>query len=123
MMQKEDTTNEISLYTDEIPTSSEIATQVVKLKHCFPDVDEGFVIMLIDRISANRFTKQRLHDAIAHVVDTCHYQRPMIAEIVSFDRKVKTYTYTEMTAMCNQVRTSENFEMIELNGKKRWVER
>jgi hypothetical protein len=117
------TSNEISLYQDELATASDLKSELVKLTVTFPEIDNNYIIILADRIKEHKFTKQRLHDAIAHVVDTCHYKRPMIAEIVSFDRKIKTYSYLEMTAMCNPHRTSDNFELIVVDGRKRWIEK
>ena len=117
------TTSEISLYKDKPPIPQEISNEITRLRNCF-DVNEGFVVNLIDRLTANKFTKQRFHDAVSHLIDTCHYPKPNVADIISFDRKVKTYTYSEMIAMCNQYRTSENFEQVDLGGPvKRWIEK
>lgn len=116
--------NEISLYTDEKATINQIKSEVRKLSAAFPDIDNDYVIVLFDRLLANGFTKQRVYDAISYVVDTCHYKRPMIAEIVSFDQKVKIYTHAEMCAKCYPGHASDDFfKMIELNGEKRWVEK
>lgn len=114
--------NEISLYTDQLATKQDAAIEVRKLASAFPTVDSNFVIVLIERLVANKFTKQRLIDAIGSVLDNCQYP-PKISDIISFDRKVKVYTYSEMIAVCNQYRTTEDFQMIEINGKKRWIEK
>ena len=97
-------------------------TEVKKLSVAFCSVDNAFIASLVNRIVENKFTKQRIKDAINQVIDTCKFP-PKIADVVSFDRKVKTYSYNEMIAMCNQYRTSEDFEMVLVDGKKRWIEK
>lgn len=115
--------NDISLYRDEVAKPADIAKEIQLLKYSFPDITEEFTAVLMDRIFANRFTKQRIHDAVGFVLDNFHYKNLNIADIISFDRKVKSYTYGEMTALCTPYRTTESFEMIVLNGKKLWVEK
>jgi hypothetical protein len=115
--------DEISLYTDESASAEQIKTEVKKLLSAFPDIDNNYIIVLIDRLIANKFTKQRVCDAISSIIDTCHYKRPMIAEIVSFDRKMKLFTYSEMVAKCSPNYTSENFGRIEINGQIRYYEK
>lgn len=120
----QESNGEISLYTGESAKKEDIVSEVKKLTAAFPDITNDYIAMLVDRLKVNGFTKQRTIDAIGYTIDTCIYPVPKIAEIISFDRKVKTYSYTEMTAMCNQYRTSENFEMVDLNGPtKRWIEK
>jgi len=89
----------------------------------FPDIDNDYLAVLTLRLIANGFTKDRLNDAIGSVIDACHYKRPMIAEIVSFDRKMKLYTYSEMVNKCTPQYTTENFERIEIDGKIRFIEK
>ena len=115
--------NEISVYTDPVATVDEVTGQLKILSMSFPDIDNDFLAVLTLRLIANGFTKDRLNDAIGAVIDACHYKRPSIAEIVSFDRKMKLYTYNEMAAKCTQQYTSENFERIEINGQIRFFEK
>ncbi len=75
------------------------------------------------RLISNGFTKKRLNDAIGTIIDTCRFKRPMIAEIISYDKKLKLFTYSEMAAKCSQFYTSENFERIEVNGKFMYYEK
>lgn len=86
-------------------------------------MSDNYTAVLMDRMFTNGFTKQRVKDAIGHTIDTFHFKNLNVADIISFDRKVKTYSYNEMIAMCNQYKTTEDFEMIEINGKKRWIEK
>ena len=115
--------DELSLYTDTPATPDQIKQELKKLVSAFPDIDNQYVIVLIDRMVANRFTRNRVFDAINNIIDNCHYKRPMIAEIVGFDKKVRLYTYSEMLSKCTPQYTTENFESIELDGKIRWFEK
>lgn len=117
------TSNEISLYYDEIANPSDIAKEVQLLTVAFPEITPQFTAVLMNRIFANNFTKQRIHDAISHVLDTFQYKNINIADIISFDRKIQTYSYSEMVVKCDQYKTTENFEIIQINGKKRWFEK
>lgn len=87
--------NELSLYNDEIADVKLIATELRKLKAVFPMLENDFISVLAERISANGFTEQRLKDAISNVIDTFKYQRPNIADIISFDSRIKLYTGKE----------------------------
>jgi hypothetical protein len=114
---------ELSVYAGKTAEKQEIKEEVKKLLAVFPEVTNDFLIILIDRLTDNKFTKDRVKDAISHVIDTCPYKRPSIADIISFDRKVKTYSYSEMVALCTPYRTTENFEMVEISGVRRWIEK
>ena len=52
--------------------------------------------MFGDRVIANKFTAQRLKDAVTYVIDNCPYPTPTIANFISFDRTVKFRTHEEM---------------------------
>lgn len=113
----------MSLYIDKPADKITMMQEVKKLIAAFPEMTSDFIILLVDRLTENNFTEQRVKDAINNIIDTNPYKRPAIADIISFDRKVKTYSYNEMVAMCNQYRTSEDFKIVELGGKKRWIEK
>ena len=115
--------NDVSLYIDKPADKITMMQEVKKLIAAFPEMTSDFIILLVDRLTENNFTEQRVKDAINNIIDTNPYKRPAIADIISFDRKVKTYSYNEMVAMCNQYRTSEDFKIVELGGKKRWIEK
>lgn len=64
----------------------------------------GFFDMFDVRLRANGFTVQRLSDAIAHVIDTCPYPTPSLANFINFDKVMKHRTYAEM---CQEVLHNE----------------
>lgn len=116
--------SELSIYKGEIASKEEIKTEVKKLIAAFPEVTNDFLIILIERLVENGFTKERVKDAIGHTIDTNPYKRPSIADIISFDRKIRLYTYNEVQAKCMPGYLAfEHFERIEIGGKKRFIEK
>lgn len=119
-----DNTSEISIYSGGVASQSEIKSEVKKLVAAFPDVKNDFLIVLVERMIDKKFTKERVKEAINHVIDTNPYQRPSIADIISFDRKIKVYTYAEISARCYPGYSAfDHFEKIEIEGRKRYIEK
>lgn len=77
---------------------------VAQIKKAFPSLPITFFDTFDDRIRANNFSNQRLMDAVAYVIDNCVYPQPTIAHFISFDRKVKAYSYDEI---CNLITNHE----------------
>lgn len=122
MMQKD--CNEISIYSGVPATRDQIKSEVKKLTAAFPEVTSDFIILLAERISDNEFTAQRVKDAINHVIDNSPYKRPSIADIISFDRKIKLHTYSEIQAKCYPGYSAfDHYEKIEIDGRKRYIEK
>ena len=125
LQRKESTNaNELSVYSGEIASPKEISSEVKKLKAAFPEISADYLAVLIDRLIDNQFTQERVRDAINQVIDTSSYQRPSIANIVSFDRNVKIHTYEEVLAKCCPAYPAfEYFTMILIDGRKKWIEK
>lgn len=107
----------ISLYTG-LLTPQCVVAATIKLKNTFPALPTGFYDVLNDRIKELGFTDSRLIDAINHVIDTCVYPTPTIASIVSFDKRIKLYTYDEVLKLIDTGASFDDFKAIERNGKK-----
>jgi len=115
--------NEISVYSGETVSKEQVKREIKNLMAAFPDVTSDFIILLTDRLIDNKFTAERVKDAINHIIDTSPYKRPAIAEIISFDRKMKVFTFEEIQAKCRwDFKAFEHYEQIEINGKKRYIE-
>lgn len=116
--------NEISIYAGELATKEQIKSEVKKLIAAFPEVTSDFIILLAERISDNKFTAQRVKDAINHIIDNSPYKRPAIADIISFDRKVKLFTHSEIQAKCAPGYPAfEYYERVVINGKVKYIEK
>ena len=70
-----------------------------KLQSAFPKQNKEFFNVLAERLIANGFTDERLADAVNNVIDNFQYKELNIADIVSFDKKIKLYTYSEACSM------------------------
>lgn len=86
----------ISLYTDDPAGVKDIIQAASVIKKSFPSLPVGFYDVFGDRVIANKFTAQRLKDAVTYVIDNCPYPTPTIANFISFDRTVKFRTHEEM---------------------------
>ena len=94
--------NEISIYKGEL-TAQCLVKSVATIKKSFPSLPIGFYDVFTDRLRENGFNDDRLRDAIAFVIDNCHYPQPSIAEFISYDRKYKVYTYAQMLKMSDEM--------------------
>ena len=116
--------SEMSVYTGEIATKDQVFSQAQKLIAAFPEITGDFIVLLTDRLTDNGFTPQRVKDAFNHVIDTNPYKRPSIADIISFDRKVKLFTYSEIEAKCSPGYSAfEKYERVHIDGKVRFIEK
>lgn len=95
---KNENNYELSVYEGEL-TKPVIVEMTVKIRQSFPALPVGFFDILSDRLIANNFTDQRLKDSVQHVIDNCIYPTPTIAQFISFDRRIKLYTYNQVLKM------------------------
>lgn len=54
-------------------------------------------------VRESNFTDERLRDAVKHVICTCPYPTPTIANFISFDKKIKLNTYDEMLKKASEL--------------------
>lgn len=89
----------ISTYQDVVADQACIARNIARLRAGFPKMQDAFFSLLIERVIARRFTAQRLEDAVNNTLDNFHYKELTVADIVSFDRVERLYTYTQKARM------------------------
>jgi hypothetical protein len=112
---------ELSLYDDQQIPETVLAMQVARLKVAFPRMERHFFDMLAERIVSNNFTEKRLIDAVNNIIDNFKYKELNIADIISFDRRVKLHTgYEYVNAQTSGIPSSE-FERREIDGTIYWV--
>jgi len=87
--------NELSIYGDKLTTKG-VISNVAKIKKAFPSLPMGFYEIFDERLKANGFTDERLADAVNHVIDTCIYPTPTIANFIGYDKRIKLYTHNEI---------------------------
>jgi len=94
-------TNEISVYTDNFnPVNA--AKTVMKLNKAFPNLGSDFVSILSERVKELKISDQRLLDSVNYLIDNYHYPTMTIADIVSYDKKIKLLTYDEVMKIHDQ---------------------
>jgi hypothetical protein len=115
-------TGELSIYKGSL-TQVCIVESTKRLKDAFPGLSKGFFDVLTDRVKANEFCDQRLKDAIFHVIDTCIYPIPTIANVISFDKRVKIFTYKQLCELIDKGEKCENYKVIKFNKypKPVWI--
>jgi len=118
------TQGEISLYKGGLKTQT-IIDSVAKIKKAFPLLPLSFYDVFMDRIKANKFCDERLIDAVNFVIDNCIYPAPTIAQFISFDKRMKTFTYEQMLKMKEELGEGiwDNYKAVRLVGmvKHVWI--
>jgi hypothetical protein len=92
---------EISIFSG-ILTNKVIVESSIKLKQAFPALTKDFFSILADRIKEHNYSDDRLKNAINHVIDNCIYPTPTVAQFISFDKRVKLYTYDMVLKMLSE---------------------
>jgi hypothetical protein len=114
------TNNSLSVYQGELSIPFAI-TQTLRLKKAFPNLPEGFYDILLERVKETGFTDQRLKDAIDTLIDNFIYPTPAIANIISFDKRVKLHTYPEVCDLVVKGNIWDDFAKVKMKGKIFWI--
>jgi len=67
-------------------TAQTTIANVAKIKLSFPTLKEGFFDILIARMKAYKASDVEFKRAVDHVIDTCKFPTPQIADFISFIR-------------------------------------
>jgi hypothetical protein len=106
----------MSIYNDELTTQN-IIEGTVKLKKSFPSLTKEFFDVFADRIKDNKFTDKRLNDSINYVIDNCIYPTPSIAQFISYDKRIKLYTYHDIVRMQDQTQHAfKSYRPVKIHG-------
>ena len=108
----------ISKYNDDPATELDIVNACKSISVCF-DVTNDYIALLADRMIAFDFTKQRVQDAVNHVISNCKYPKPTIAQFLSFDKKQRLYNYQQY---CRMTQDGVQMKSVKINDKPYWVE-
>jgi len=107
-----------------MPDNEFVKAEMKRLKAAFKQLDAQYFVVLMERIKDKLMTRDQLHDAISGVIDKCIYPVPGMAEILSHDRKVQLYSHKMIVdIMIPKGYDFSDFEMIELDGRKVWIEK
>lgn len=115
---------EISKYNDSPMTAEDSVVVIKKLTTAFPLQSRDFFLLLLERMMANGFTKDRCTDAVNHIIDNFAFKQINIADVIKFDRKRKVYNYAQMMAKlkCNggTEKDTDSFKKTEIGGQIYW---
>ena len=111
--------SEVSIYTGQL-TDKCIVESVATIKKAFPALPLGFYDVFMDVVSENHFTDTRLRDAVKHVICTCQYPQPTIAQFISFDKRFKVYTYSQYCKLCDEG-DGKNYQPVAIKGNEKPV--
>lgn len=81
------------------------------------------VIILTQRITEKRMSAEQVTDAVNNLIDNFKYPVPTVADIVSWDKKVKIYTHREVVDLLPQGYDFSMFEKITVNNQPRWIKK
>jgi hypothetical protein len=63
-----------------------LTSNIAKIKKAFPALPVEFYDILCEKIKEHNFTDHRLVKAVNHVIDSCIYPTPTIAQFITFDK-------------------------------------
>lgn len=72
-------------------TQLAIVKNTALIKKAFPALPLGFYDVLTDRLTEHGFCDDRLKDTVIHVINTCRYPTPTIADFISYDKKIPCF--------------------------------
>ena len=99
-----------------------ILKQSVRVIQAFPNLTDEFIDLLLERVKEKGFSNERLIKAINHVIDTCPYNSPSLANFLNFDTRIKLLSYSEVCCLVNKNEISFNeLSHLRINGKLFYV--
>lgn len=109
----------ISVYSGGNLNTKTVIKQSKRLQGTFPELRPEFFRTLSERVKANKFTDERLEDAINHLIDNFRYPKPTIADIISYDKRIDVHGYSKV---CDMVSKGYSWnEFIKMPERKAWV--
>ena len=86
--------HELSIYSGEL-TKTNLAKCIIDIKRAFPELPASWYDLFTDRIIDLNFNDDRLRSAVNFVIDNYTYKSPTVSQFLSFDTKIKLYSYYE----------------------------
>lgn len=102
-------------------TKETVVKSCIKIKQTFPALTTDFFDILSERITENKFSDERLKASVNHVIDNCVYLQPTIAQFLSYDKKIKLYTYEDLFLSSDDLRRiAHNYQKVKVfEGQKK----
>lgn len=87
------------MYYDSEPDEYDLNVAINRLASVFKFGKE-FAVELTRSIARTGMTKQQLKDAVDYAIDNHKYQQLVVSDIVSYEPKLKMYSYREVYKIC-----------------------
>ncbi len=123
--------NALSIYGSGKVTAKTLTDCIIEIKKSFPKLPIGWYDVLERMLDEEKFTDQRLIDATKSLIKNCVYPEPTIANIISYDRLVKVFTYSElqwkhkdsyyMGATYDPI--AKEYDKIDFHGQERYAKK
>lgn len=109
----------ISEFKDEILDAESFDRGRKVLTSAFPKLQPAWFNILKTRLSEKGFTRERFRKAVYNLIDTCQYPEPTIAQILNYDLRIETLTYSEILEKEKTYGNSiwNEYELIDIEGK------
>lgn len=125
--------DEISIYQGCGLSEKAIIEATEKILTAFPKMEPQMIKLLKERFKANGFNDERMLDAVNYVIDNYRgYDKlPSIADFISYDKKIKTYTGKELMEKykdsyyygASYDPIANEYELIDVNGEPKYVKK
>lgn len=92
----------MSVYADPFPSDKDWRDNCTLIKKIYPDLPSSWFDGLKYMVKQKGFTRQRLSDAVTHMIANCKYPKPTPAEILSFDKSIEMLTPTAYYRRCDE---------------------
>ena len=110
----------LSHYTGDQLDYKTILEQADRLNDFFPRLTAGYFERFRERLTelSNKFTNQKLIDAVNNMIDTYEYEFPPFARIIKFDKRSRLYTRDEILKMQEEdINIWDKVESKKINDK------
>lgn len=100
-------------------TKKGVADVTAKVMKAFPGWSKEQSEVLKDRFAENRFTDERMMDAVNNVIDTYegYGKIPNIANFIQFDKRYRVFTIPEVNALeAKGTHKFQDFAIVRIEG-------
>jgi len=73
-----------------------IATQLLRLKKAFPQQNEDFFEILMERVESYEYSENELIETVNNVIDTFEYKNLTVASVVKEKYEQKSYNIARL---------------------------
>jgi hypothetical protein len=103
----------LSLYTDEPFCPKACFKELATLTELY-GISKEYVCILVEALNNNHFTNLRFKDSVRNVVETFKFQKPTIADFVSYDDFIRLYSWHEKNKLVQNGAPNDDFFLVGL---------